>query len=347
MMQQKFSIVEYYGAGSGHRCGYCKSSSSSFSHGMWAHLLTAQDYQELINRGWRRSGKYCYKPNNKTTCCPLYTIKCDAMNFKLSKTHKKILKRMNRFLKDGKKGESSNDCPENEETASGDCHETFMTPSNDRAPAAICLVDEIVDMDCADGAVQSSKKVEKSKNDDVLKMKMTANEVEKHNSVNSGPDPSKPPCKKAKELRLERKIAKLAEKGLTLPSSNVKSNQEKTLEQFLSEQPDDGIHKLKLQLVPSSKGVTDQALKLYKKYQITVHNDPPSKLTEAGFRRFLSESPIKFTILGVKSAEFAKNVRTEYDLYKKYQTVIHDDPPSDFSEFEEFLVSSPLEVQHV
>lgn len=70
---------------------------------MWAHCMTPEDYQDLIDRGkyqilrilltsellkniffffgkfrclgWRRSGQYCYKPNNRLTCCPSYTIK--------------------------------------------------------------------------------------------------------------------------------------------------------------------------------------------------------------------------------------------------------------------------------
>lgn len=46
-----------------------------FFVGMWAHCMTATDYQALIDRGWRRSGMYCYKADMKTTCCPLYTIK--------------------------------------------------------------------------------------------------------------------------------------------------------------------------------------------------------------------------------------------------------------------------------
>ena len=42
---------------------------------MWAHRMSVVDYQHLINRGWRRSGKYCYKPTMDKTCCPHYTIK--------------------------------------------------------------------------------------------------------------------------------------------------------------------------------------------------------------------------------------------------------------------------------
>lgn len=43
--------------------------------GMWASCLTVQAYQDLIDRGWRRSGKYCYKSTMDKTCCPLYTIR--------------------------------------------------------------------------------------------------------------------------------------------------------------------------------------------------------------------------------------------------------------------------------
>lgn len=38
-MMGKFTICEYYGESSGHRCGYCKSSSSNFSHGKLTQLL--------------------------------------------------------------------------------------------------------------------------------------------------------------------------------------------------------------------------------------------------------------------------------------------------------------------
>ena len=48
--------------------------------GMWAHTLSVQDYQNLIDRGWRRSGSYCYKPMMDQTCCPAYTIRYDCFH---------------------------------------------------------------------------------------------------------------------------------------------------------------------------------------------------------------------------------------------------------------------------
>ena len=38
--------------------GYCSSTADNFrSHGMQAHTLTVDDYQSLIDHGWRRSGR--------------------------------------------------------------------------------------------------------------------------------------------------------------------------------------------------------------------------------------------------------------------------------------------------
>nr|CAG4639181.1 EOG090X06AF [Daphnia magna] len=91
------SIVEYFGSDKGHKCGYCKGSKSNLSHGMWAHTMNVEDYESLINRGWRRSGN--------TILILLivgielnYTIRCSTNNFRMSHSHKKMLKKMRNFL---------------------------------------------------------------------------------------------------------------------------------------------------------------------------------------------------------------------------------------------------------
>ncbi|KQK05989.1 arginyl-tRNA--protein transferase 2 isoform X2 [Brachypodium distachyon] len=80
-------------------CGYCRSTSStSISHGLWANSLKADDYQALLDRGWRRSGSFLYKPEMERTCCPSYTIRLKASDFICSKEQDRVLKRMQRFL---------------------------------------------------------------------------------------------------------------------------------------------------------------------------------------------------------------------------------------------------------
>jgi len=61
----------------------------------------------MIDRGWRRSGTYCYKPDLKKSCCPQYTIKLDANAFKPSKSQRKLLNRWNRFVIHGEGGEDA------------------------------------------------------------------------------------------------------------------------------------------------------------------------------------------------------------------------------------------------
>lgn len=104
MSAEKKSISEYFyepGGVEGHKCGYCKSTDTSISQGMWTHCLTDEDYQDLIDRGWRWSGKYCYKPALSSTCCPLYAISCHATTFRLSKSQKAVLKKVAKYLVEG------------------------------------------------------------------------------------------------------------------------------------------------------------------------------------------------------------------------------------------------------
>ncbi|CAA6669463.1 unnamed protein product [Spirodela intermedia] len=80
-------------------CGYCKSSGfNSISHGLSAHIMTVDDFQDLLDRGWRRSGSYLYKPEMERTCCPSYTIRLKANDFVPSKEQRRVLKKMERFL---------------------------------------------------------------------------------------------------------------------------------------------------------------------------------------------------------------------------------------------------------
>ncbi|KAI9000901.1 arginine-tRNA-protein transferase [Trametes punicea] len=86
-------------------CGYCgppgersKGKSNYHKAECLAMQLSCRVYQEMIDRGWRRSGTYCYKPDLKRSCCPQYTIKLDALQFKPSKSQRKLLNRFNRFV---------------------------------------------------------------------------------------------------------------------------------------------------------------------------------------------------------------------------------------------------------
>uniref|UniRef100_A0A8C4IBT4 Arginyl-tRNA--protein transferase 1 n=1 Tax=Dicentrarchus labrax TaxID=13489 RepID=A0A8C4IBT4_DICLA len=232
---KSYTIVEYFGGDDGYRCGYCKNEKGNFSHGMWTHTMTVQDYQDLIDRGWRRSGKYVYKPIMNKTCCPQYTIRCHALKFQPSKSHKKILKKMSKFLSKG--------------------------------------------------------------------------ELPKGPGDGLGADASRPPCRKAKDVRKERRLQKEQMRqgadGVSsivspTPPTPTQDNQPKPLEDFINESlPDSSSHCLEVRLVPVNfedpqfTASYQQSVALYARYQMAIHGDDPSACSESEFRRFLCDSPLE------------------------------------------------------
>ncbi|KAF8631547.1 hypothetical protein AX15_002303 [Amanita polypyramis BW_CC] len=94
-------------------CGYCAPPgqrtpvrSSYHSAGLSAVQLSSKVYQQMIDRGWRRSGRWCYKPDLRYSCCPQYTIRLDALAFKPSKSQRKVINRWNRYVLYGKESET-------------------------------------------------------------------------------------------------------------------------------------------------------------------------------------------------------------------------------------------------
>ena len=92
------SIVDDHGSYAS-SCGYCdRKGRTSKSHGKHAHVCSVEDYQSLLDRGWRRSGCWMYRPHLNDTCCPAFTIRLDACAFAPSKSQRKVEKRWRRYL---------------------------------------------------------------------------------------------------------------------------------------------------------------------------------------------------------------------------------------------------------
>ena len=96
------SSIWIHGFYSKELCGYCKNGSSS-SFGATCpigHFLNTENYESLMLVGWRRSGRFFYKPQMSFTCCPQYTIRLAVNNFKISKNQKKIINKLDKYCKD-------------------------------------------------------------------------------------------------------------------------------------------------------------------------------------------------------------------------------------------------------
>ncbi|XP_065305433.1 arginyl-tRNA--protein transferase 1 isoform X3 [Dermacentor albipictus] len=323
-MDDDYGIVEYFYEHNSHRCGYCKSESSSLSCGMWAHRLTAGIYDDLLNRGWRRSGEYCYKPVMKKTCCRQYPIKLDVAEFKLTKSQKKLLKRIHKFLATGKRNENGKpdekgdhcseamgdrviempDFSDKKSNVQLDLETYNLKPAGEDAVTTEStgsegtMISESMDQ-------QLEKSPECSKEETVSKTETTAHVPKK----GLGADPNKPKCRKARDIRRERKLLKLSNSGNDLSlggdkaplSSKKPKNEPKSLEDFLFEQlPPNAAHKLEVRTVVSNRGspefeaTFEASWKLYECYQMRVHEEPPSQCDRESYCQFLVNSPLQY-----------------------------------------------------
>ncbi|XP_063916965.1 arginyl-tRNA--protein transferase 1 isoform X2 [Zophobas morio] len=293
------SIVYWCSSLEKHMCGYCKNARGNVSHGMWAKSLTVEDYQNLIDRGWRRSGSYCYKPLMNATCCPMYTIKCDTQNFQLSKSQKKVIKNFNKFSKDGelkKSGSQQNF----EETADNVSDFVYR-----EAPRQIVAHEQLMDSDIV---LENSEVVSLSGGSKASKVPHepipSTSQITEQNSVQYerlkqpksgvGADPTKPPCKKAKLVRMERKKEKLLKRGMSLEKIEVR-NEQKSLEEFLNEVSQDGKHKFKMTLeqIHEKHKYFRLTADLFAKYQMSIHNDSAEECDDLQYLNFLIDTPLQ------------------------------------------------------
>ncbi|XP_037760755.1 arginyl-tRNA--protein transferase 1 isoform X11 [Chelonia mydas] len=268
------SIVEYFGGEAGYRCGYCKNVTGNLSHGMWAHSMTVQDYQDLIDRGWRRSGKYVYKPIMNQTCCPQYTIRCRPLHFQPSKSHKKVLKKMLKFLAKGDSPKVAGDVTEEPMDSHREdavaCSFVLKNESDiSQSELKPLSVEETERVETEDNAEEELKKEVESEPPQTCADKDSAGSSERSDSAKlvhttpkpgKGADLSKPPCRKAKAIRKERKLHKLLQNQthtlegspsqvepqvLHSQNSKSKANQPKSIEDFIFVSlPDDAAHQL-------------------------------------------------------------------------------------------------------
>ncbi|KAL2753722.1 hypothetical protein ACRALDRAFT_1071868 [Sodiomyces alcalophilus JCM 7366] len=60
--------------------------------------MSAAFYQDLLDRHWRRSGSLLYRPNQRQSCCPHYTIRLDSALFKPTRDQRQAVNRFNRHV---------------------------------------------------------------------------------------------------------------------------------------------------------------------------------------------------------------------------------------------------------
>ncbi|KAF8082578.1 hypothetical protein N665_0819s0017 [Sinapis alba] len=316
-------------------CGYCKSPTrSSISHGLWTERLTVNDYQALLDRGWRRSGCYLYKPEMAKTCCPSYTIRLRASGFLPSKEQQRVRRKLERFL-DG---------------------EVDLKPREQRE-------DPDVSSEPVRKSLGSGKREQNNEVEPIMKdlSEQIGNAVER--CIQSGEFPSNiqiPKSSVKKVLSAKRK--KLAEGSEELLyTTNIAFPIVAAIKQTQTSQKGEGSNILSPETV-SEKLLSEMnkvgefpglAIKVCKGH---INFFSATQVTSS--ERDEGESHLSATTT-TKSSSNNLQVRKrkldihlkrssfdpeEYELYKRYQLRVHNDEPESISEnsYKRFLVDTPL-----
>lgn len=254
------------------RCGYCKSENTFLVEAVWAFRLTCQDYQDLVDRGFQRSGNFVYRPIMKETCCPQYVLRTDVVKFKPTKSQRYAVRKFNRYLVEGRPMETTLSAPPS------------PLPVPLMVPTANPLVPPVPPTVPTANPLVHSKKDFKPGN---------------------GADPSKPRARKAKYVRKERKELKALDRPHT-PASMASSRNSPTLASIESPledlmtlpNPANCKHKFECRFVsirPLSQEYMDtltESYELFVKFQMTIHKEKKEDCTIGNFRDFIEQTPL-------------------------------------------------------
>ena len=85
-------------------CGYCKHQKVFMKNHNKSQFrfpiksIPVNILQNMLSRGWGRSGNLMYKKNYEKCCCKLYQPRVDINKFEISKEQKKVMKRFRKYL---------------------------------------------------------------------------------------------------------------------------------------------------------------------------------------------------------------------------------------------------------
>ncbi|CAI0415808.1 unnamed protein product [Linum tenue] len=249
-------------------CGYCKSPGrTSISHGLWAHSITVDDYQDLLDQGWRRSGCFLYKPEMERTCCPSYTIRLRASDFVPSKEQQRVSRRVQRKLL----VEGGKDLLYSSNIAFQIAATLNRAKSANKEPSPNLENNAITAKAIAETLVASVDQLAQSSSS--LAVRACNGHINFYGAATQSPTESSETLSGPEE----------SARGCKRKSCCSRKNSEHLLGKR---------RRLEVRLKRSS--FDPEEFDLYRRYQINVHNDAPDHVTESSYRRFLVDSPLVF-----------------------------------------------------
>ncbi|VDL61089.1 unnamed protein product [Hymenolepis diminuta] len=230
--------------------------------------------------GWRRCGSLTYKPDNRQTCCPSYTIRCDTENFRISKAQKRVLRTVNKFLFTDEKPKNAGKAAATTFTdCRGDCPENSFDPLKYQLNVGSLASGDSEISTLPDGPMKNTERSgsARKKRWQALQDRM-----------------------KRRAQTLGIPYEQVFSEYLLRRKKRLEKNKPKELEDLLdsSTPQEGGAHFIDIRLCRSSpqsnefRRTFQQEFELYKSYQANIHKDTPGGITQKDFTRFLVSSPL-------------------------------------------------------
>jgi len=289
-------------------CGYCKSEDTSISYGAVAESLSCEDYQDLIDRGWRRSGTYLYKPTMHQTCCPQYSIRLEVCRFIPSKNQKHVLKKLSKESIGSVTTTVTEDSTPNFKHSSREQDEIFLMKLEANILDALesaAAAGHLQAFDKSSNLVKVTrcKKTEHGDYASAVAFRIASLLQQNKKGEFNAVDISKIVCDHFRCNSVEVKPVNgflnfSVSEGLNVLASPERKSEtagpKLKLKTNVDVKAQDNQPKAGATLALSiRRSVYDEEVfALYKKYQTAVHNDSDEKITKESFERFLVHSPL-------------------------------------------------------
>ena len=318
------------------KCAYCDDPAGDRYHYFQCERMSEDLLDTLVENGWWRTGNIIFKPCFPVVCCPGYSLRMPVMAFVPSKSHRRVIRKWNKFLwegnvrwdnrnkNDGEKGTPTPSPPSNYV----DQGTELATAEVEHWPNLVhtAITCSMVDEGEAEGKQPSPSKDDAEENviGPLPDKTIPLGELESRDrqpwkrkgkpvTPGLGPDPNRPLPKKAKQVRLERRREKLRQRAAT--SGDPPTS-----------------------LPPKSRQNTATPASLH-----NLLSDFRRAASDSG-NNFRHRMDVKLLHCNPRSPELTSTLPQAYKLYDKFQEAVHPGKTRFFSvrEFEWGFMNSPV-----
>ena len=257
-------------------------------------------FQKLMVRGWWRTGNVFFRPQVDKICCPSFAIRMKVDDFQLSKPHRRTLEKWRDFLLNGDPRWENRNVTLSEKSIPAQ-HRHDNATGNTQLQYGLLETINGLTVTSNQNCVTTSSSIQENSSKGAAKYNDKSVKVTPYKGA--GPDPDKPLCKKAKERRMEKRLAKQqVREGEKVKEAATKTA--KTLLEVLNEHErelesagDSAKHKLEMKLISQDSPEMLHSIRdffsLYNRFQDAVHPGKSKFKTPADLHWGFIESPLE------------------------------------------------------